>query len=155
MSKRILIFLVVIVLVFGAIQFIRPERNVAPIGGRNELFFQVKEAPVVVKSNLINACYNCHSNRTNYPWYASVAPVSWLISNHINEAKHKLNFSEWHTFDAAKQLKLIQEVAEVIEEDEMPPAGYRFMHAESNINDVEKQILLEWIQQYAETLGEN
>ena len=49
------------------------------------------------------ACYDCHSNETKYPWYASIAPVSWLVYHDINEGRDNLNFSTW----AKKILKLI------------------------------------------------
>jgi hypothetical protein len=31
------------------------------------------------------ACYTCHSNETEYPIYARIAPVSWIAAQHVNE----------------------------------------------------------------------
>ena len=41
------------------------------------------------------ACADCHMNETQWPWYSSVAPVSWLVARHVQEGRERLNFSEW------------------------------------------------------------
>lgn len=43
----------------------------------------------------VRACYDCHSNQTVWPWYASVGPASWLIQRDVDVGRRKLNFSEW------------------------------------------------------------
>jgi len=97
----------------------------------------------------------CHSNRTNYPWYASVAPVSWMISNNIKSAKKKVNFSEWHLLSADKQHHTLEEIAEVLEEGSMPPTPYKLMHPPGNLNDVERGVIVEWVKSYGETIKGN
>jgi Haem-binding domain len=47
---------------------------------------------------LVRACGNCHSNRTDWPWYSHVAPVSWWIARHVREGREKLDFSKWETY---------------------------------------------------------
>ena len=41
------------------------------------------------------ACYDCHSNKTVLPWYANVAPMSWLLLRDVNGGRSHLNFTEW------------------------------------------------------------
>ena len=41
------------------------------------------------------ACFHCHSNDTERPVYASIAPASWLVQRDVNEGRAVLNFSEW------------------------------------------------------------
>ena len=43
---------------------------------------------------LDRSCQDCHSNHTAWPWYSHVAPVSWVITRHVNEGREILNFSE-------------------------------------------------------------
>jgi heme-binding protein len=43
----------------------------------------------------VRACFDCHSNQTVWPWYAHVAPTSWLVQRDVDEGRRKLNFSEW------------------------------------------------------------
>jgi hypothetical protein len=155
MRNKHLIVLIIIVLVFISIQFIRPERNMEVFQNRNELFFHHKDAPQLVRVNLLNACYNCHSNKTAYPWYASVAPASWIIRANITKAKSELNFSEWHLYDSDKQHKLLMEISEVLENNSMPPKPYRWFHRIANLSEVERQEISTWATGYANTLGRN
>jgi hypothetical protein len=155
MRSKHLIILIIIVLVFLSIQFIRPERNMEPFQNRNELFFHHKDAPQLVRISMLNACYNCHSNKTAYPWYASVAPASWLISSNITKAKSELNFSEWHLYGIDKQQKLLDEIAEVLDNKSMPPKPYLWMHRNANLNDPERELIVQWAKKYSETLGSN
>ncbi len=41
------------------------------------------------------ACFDCHSNETEWPWYSHVAPVSWLVQRDVEEGREKVNFSTW------------------------------------------------------------
>ena len=92
-----------------------------------------------------NSCYDCHSNNTVYPWYASVAPVSWVVVNHVKEGRSELNFSEWANLDPKKAAHKLDECKEVIEEGEMPLAGYVALHAKAKLDETTKQALLTWI----------
>ncbi len=62
-------------------------------------------------------CFACHSNLTEWPWYASVAPVSWLTQHDVEDGRAKLNFSEWQRPQEAN----LEEVVDVLRNDEMPP----------------------------------
>ena len=44
---------------------------------------------------LDRSCQDCHSSRTNWPWYSRVAPVSWIVSKYVSEGRQMLDFSEW------------------------------------------------------------
>lgn len=67
------------------------------------------------------ACFACHSNETKWPWYSNVAPVSWVVQNHVDEGREALNFSEWTTTNAETG-----EITETVIEGEMPPSYYYF-----------------------------
>jgi cytochrome c551/c552 len=82
------------------------------------------------------ACYDCHSNEVAYPWYAAVAPASWLIQRDVEEARQKLNFSEWDRGQEA------DEIAEVLREGEMPPTKYVLLHPAARLSDADIQTLL-------------
>ena len=76
-----------------------------------------------------DACFDCHSNETTWPWYSNIAPISWLVLNHVEEGRAYLNFSEW---DRPQQGR--GEISEVIGEGEMPPAYYRLLHRSANLS---------------------
>jgi hypothetical protein len=85
------------------------------------------------------ACFDCHSNETVWPWYSYIAPISWLVYRDAVEARQKFNFSDWQT----APLREPDEVAEVINEGEMPPIQYLLMHPEARLTPAEKQQLIQ------------
>ena len=83
------------------------------------------------------ACFDCHSNETNWPLYSRVAPMAWFITDHVVEGRAELNFSEWHR--AAEDAG---EIAEVIQAGEMPLPNYLPLHPEANLSAAEQQQLI-------------
>jgi len=82
-------------------------------------------------------CKNCHSNETEWPWYSSVAPASWLLQHDVEEARSHFNVSEWgraknHGDEAAKEVR----------EGEMPPWFYLPAHPEAWLSDAERAELI-------------
>ena len=42
---------------------------------------------------LKESCFDCHSNKTNYPWYNNITPVNFWLAAHVKDGKKHLNFS--------------------------------------------------------------
>jgi len=82
------------------------------------------------------ACFDCHSNETTWPWYSKVAPIKLLVWNDVRGGRERLNFSEWNSGG-----RETDEIAEVINEGEMPPWFYVIMHPKAKLSDSEKQAL--------------
>lgn len=91
------------------------------------------------------ACFDCHSNETQWPAYASVAPASWLVQRDVNEGRAVLNFSEW-----ARPQEDAQEASETVREGEMPPAAYILVHAHARLGAAQRDQLARGL---ARTLG--
>jgi cytochrome c551/c552 len=89
----------------------------------------------------VRACYDCHSNHTVWPWYAKVAPVSWLIQNDVEDGRRKLNFSEWD-----RPQRGTRSVARRIQRGSMPPWYYVMMHSQAKLSVGEKQTLVRGLQ---------
>jgi mono/diheme cytochrome c family protein len=82
------------------------------------------------------ACFDCHSNETEWPAYASIAPVSWLVQHDVNEGRAVLNFSEW-----SRPQEEAKEASEEVLEGEMPPAAYTLIHAHARLNAADRDRL--------------
>ena len=82
------------------------------------------------------ACFDCHSNETEWPAYASIAPVSWLVQHDVNEGRAVLNFSEW-----SRPQEEATEASEEVLEGEMPPAAYTLIHAHARLNAADRDRL--------------
>lgn len=91
------------------------------------------------------ACFDCHSNETEWPAYSRVAPVSWLIQRDVTEGRSKLNFSEWN-----RPQEEAGEAAEAVLEGEMPMRAYTLIHAHARLSGDERQALARGL---ANTLG--
>ena len=83
---------------------------------------------------MVNACFGCHSNSVEYPAYASVAPISWMVQSHIDEGRDKVNYQEWNS-----NQREAEETIEVIKEGSMPPSYYTMFgkHPEAKLTDAE------------------
>jgi len=139
--KKIFPYLAILLVL---IQFIRPEKNIE-ISPSNDRISNNIEIPVNVIKILKTSCYDCHSNNTRYPWYNTIAPVSWILKNHIDEAKDELNFSEWNTYSVKKKKHKIHEMEEEIEAGEMPLKSYTFIHRNAILSKSDKKIFLKWL----------
>ena len=93
----------------------------------------------------VRACFNCHSNETKWPWYANVAPMSWVVLFDVNVAREVLNFSEWNrTYEMAPYCH------QSIMSNNMPTAKYRMAHPEADLTPQEMSDLANGLD---ETMG--
>lgn len=131
--KKNVILLLLFVLVIA--QFFKPEKNIS-----NQQT-NVNNIPENILKDLKIACYDCHSNQTNYPWYSNVQPVAWWLNKHIVNGKKHLNF------DKKLTRKNLEEIAEVIEENEMPLFSYTIIHKDAKLSDLQKKGIMDWAEQ--------
>ncbi|MDE3165935.1 MAG: heme-binding domain-containing protein [Acidobacteriota bacterium] len=83
------------------------------------------------------ACFDCHSNETVWPWYASVAPFSWLVGRDVAGGRRHLNFSQWD-----RPQRRAKDVAAEVRGGDMPPWFYLPMHPAARLTEAEKQLLI-------------
>lgn len=131
------------IITFGVIQFWRIDQTNPPVDPALN-YTNLNQAPAEVVTLLKNACYDCHSHETVYPWYANVAPVSWSLEGHINHARGELNFSEWGTYSEKKADHKKEEIVEMLEEKKMPLEAYVDMHEEADLSEEERKALIDW-----------
>ena len=126
-----------LVAVVIVIQFIPVDRSHPP--AQAEI-----EAPPEVTEIFRSACYDCHSYKTDWPWYGYVAPVSWWLAHHMEEAREEMNLSDWGLMAHEKQAELREEIWEEVEEGEMPLPAYRWVHAKARLDDRQLEVLEAW-----------
>jgi hypothetical protein len=129
------------VVFFALIQFIRIDKSTRTYIKSDDLLIASNASPEVV-SIMHQACYDCHSYDTKYPWYSNVAPISWWTKNHINEAREEINFNDWTHFSKKRQDKKMQACIEEVEEGEMPMQSYTWIHREARLSTAQKNILI-------------
>jgi hypothetical protein len=82
------------------------------------------------------ACYDCHSNETDWKWYHHAPIVGSLVTGEVHRARCELNFSHW---DFAQDDAW--EAPEKVREGEMPLGGYTTFHPDAKLTDDEREIL--------------
>ena len=141
MFKKILLGLLAI---FVVIQFFHPPKN----DSDDQTNHMSKKYPIPtdVEAILKVACYDCHSNKTEYPWYAYVQPNAWWLAHHVDEGKGELNFSDFITRKIGFQNKKFDEIAEQVEKKEMPLHEYTYLglHSGANLSDAQRETLIKW-----------
>jgi heme-binding protein len=148
--KPIGIILLVLLII---IQFFRPEKNIAASNASfaNDIT-KVYAVPSEVQDILKTSCYDCHSNNTKYPWYANVQPVAWWLSNHVEDGKNELNFSEFATFPIRRKYKKMEEVIDEVKEGEMPLSSYTLLHKDARLSQTQKDQLINWATSIRDTI---
>jgi hypothetical protein len=147
MKKKWYLFIIVAILLI--IQLIRIDKTNPPVDIAKD-FITVTNPPADIAKIIKTSCYDCHSNETVYPWYSNVAPVSWYLKNHINEARHRVNFSEWANYPVQKVSRKLEACAEDIEHGEMPLSSYNLIHTGSKLNQDQSKILSDWFKKESE-----
>ncbi|MBA3456807.1 MAG: heme-binding domain-containing protein [Deltaproteobacteria bacterium] len=126
--KGFLVTLGCLVVVFGLMQLI-------PYGRTHSNPPTIKEPEwdsPRTRELAVRACFDCHSNETKWPWYASVAPFSWVVEFDINSGRSLINFSEWNLpYPLASYSGLS------VRTGSMPPVKYKLAHPEAQLTDQE------------------
>lgn len=143
---------IVLLVILVGLQFYRPAKNVSAQTPPSDIV-QAYAVPENVATILHKACYDCHSNNTNYPWYNNVQPVAMWLADHVDEGKDELNFSEFGNFKPRRKLKKLKEIVDEVEEGEMPLESYTLMHGEAKLTEAEKQTLIEWAKGLAQKIS--
>ncbi|WP_419770447.1 MAG: heme-binding domain-containing protein [Candidatus Marinarcus sp.] len=130
--------LMIILILFIGIQFIPRDNIDASVDITKEI-----QAPHEIKAILKRSCYDCHSHETRFPWYASIAPVSWMITNHVEVARKWVNFSVWEDYTAEEKTKKLKEIFRAVYVA-MPLTSYLSMHEEANMTKEERTLIREW-----------
>lgn len=141
--KKILITLLVVLVVlqFFQIDKTNPETDI------NQDFLTIHNPPAKIASTMKAACYDCHSNKSVYPWYSNIQPIGWYLKDHIEEGKEHLNFSEFGTYTAKKQAHKLEECYELIEKGEMPLSSYTIIHKEAVLSEAQQNDLVTYFKE--------
>lgn len=149
--NKLKIIIWTVLVVFIVIQFFRPDRNLS-----NQVYEQsikqLYQIPDKVNNILQRSCMNCHSNNTEYPWYANVQPFDWLLEYHIRKGKKELNLDEFARYSKRMKISKLRAMKSQVKDGEMPLPAYARMHEEARLSDAEKNRLINWLVQTIDSL---
>ncbi len=151
MKKFFKYFFIFLLIVFVAIQFFRPTKNIATGIAANDITHKYT-LPQDVQNILQTSCYDCHSNNTAYPWYNNIQPVAWFLADHVKEGKKELNFSEFASYSIRRQYKKLEEINNEVKDGGMPLESYTLIHGYAKLNELQKGIIASWINTLRDTI---
>jgi hypothetical protein len=140
--KRMLIALPIL---FVMMQLYRPARTNPPEDAARTIFADAEvwsDAPRSIE----RACVDCHTNRTRWPWYASVAPASWLVVGDVNEGREHMNLSDWAAYDRPQKSGMLADICKEVKAEAMPLPIYLPLHPEAKLTDAERQEICAWVE---------
>ncbi|HLI80376.1 MAG TPA: heme-binding domain-containing protein [Candidatus Binataceae bacterium] len=129
--------------------------QLVPMSIKNPPISEDVAAPPQVEAILRRSCYDCHSNQTQWPWYAHVAPVSWLMIRDVNRGREHINFSTWDKYadDPETVIRKLRNIDKVMQNGSMPLWYYLPEHSIARLSDADRQALEDWVVQSIESEG--
>jgi hypothetical protein len=130
---------ILLVSVFVGIQFV-------PTPGDSKTSPSRPQAATVINPQvgkiLERSCRDCHSNRTAWPWYSHIAPVSWIISKHVKEGREILDFSEWENQPPSEGERML--ICDAVSDGRMPLSGYTAIHRNARLSHEDVESICKW-----------
>ena len=108
------------------------------------------DGPPAVKHIFEQCCYACHSNQTQWPWYAHVTPTKFLVTGDFKGGRSHFDFSDWGTYDAIHQACLRRAIVAEVKKGAMPPFQYLLMHRQAKPTAEDLRVLEEWVKKSEE-----
>ncbi len=119
---------------FGSVK--ESERQAVSAGGL--------KMPPEIAAVLKRSCMDCHSNRTVWPWYSYVAPMSWMVERDVRRGRDEMNLSEWNQYGFNQQEKLLADIASAVGNHEMPLPQYTLIHRDAKLSTADTDLLYGW-----------
>lgn len=151
MTKKGKIFWYTTIGLFFLMQIYPVNRPEIIADNPNDLLKNVN-VPENISSMLRSACYDCHSNETIYPWYASIAPVKWIVYDHTEKGREELNFSEWNALSKSDKLEVLDDISGEVTDGKMPLKFYPLTHRDAKLSEVDREALTDWTESLMEEL---
>ena len=143
MRKILKVVAALLLLSFAGVQFVRPERVNPPVAAGLSLEEHASVTPEVA-GVLKRSCMDCHSNRTDWPWYSNVAPASWFVTDHVNHGRRHLNFSRWGEYDRRRADHLLNDICRTAKSGFMPLDSYTLVHRGAQLSPADVKTLCDW-----------
>lgn len=143
MRKVLKVVAASLLLLLVGVQFVRPERvNPTAVAGRS--LEEHARVPPEVAGVLERSCMDCHSNRTDWPWYSNVSPVSWFVVEHVNDGRRHLNFSRWGEYSRRDATEHLHGICSEAKSGAMPLDSYTLVHRGARLAPSDVKALCDW-----------
>jgi hypothetical protein len=146
--SRMWVFAATALTIALALQFVGPART-NPRADADLALERQAPVPDHVAGLLRQACYDCHSHDTRWPWYSRVAPVSWLVVYDVDTARGHLNFSTWGAYHRFERADLLDKGCNLAADGTMPLRRYTWLHPAARLGPADVEALCAWMREEA------
>jgi hypothetical protein len=112
------------------------------------------ETTPAVMAVIERSCQNCHSLRTELPFYGRIFPVSLLLEHDVETARQNMNLSRWQSYDEEEKSALLSEIGVLVRNHIMPPRRYTLIHPAARVSDSDADLIYRWTRAERERLQE-
>ena len=116
-----------------------------PPEDRAETIEQQTHMPPNIAAVFQRACRDCHSERTDWPWYSAVAPFHWLMTADVYAARNRMNLSAWGRYTPEERTERLIGICEMVAGNKMPLWYYKPAHYPSAwLSESDKKSVCDW-----------
>jgi hypothetical protein len=133
----------VVSVVVLASTLVHPSGSVKTIKSDNPLLAGADVDPAVLQL-IQRSCQNCHSEKTEWPWYSHIAPMSWLVEGDVSQARSHMNLSRWDSYTVESKQDILARVGAVVRSRQMPPDRYTLIHPNAKLSPEERDQIYGW-----------
>ena len=127
-----------------ALSAFHPGGNPRSVPGPGVPLLECSDLPARVRTTLESKCGDCHSNKTHYPIYSHIAPISWMIERDVRVGRKSLNLSEWQIFSDDERVNALTRIASEVNAGQMPPRTYAMLHPSARLTPADENSIFEW-----------
>lgn len=145
--NKLRVLAVVIVSLGIGLQLLPYGKHSNPVAPVEQRFDRHLKVNAEVNALLRRACLDCHSNDTQWPWYSSLAPISWMMSADVERGRRVMNFSEWSSKAGRRPelaASMLMAACSTAKAGRMPRFPYSLLHPEAKLSPVDLQVLCDW-----------
>jgi hypothetical protein len=131
----------------GALATLLRKPHINPPLVPNYTIESAMNVPERVRNILSKACYDCHSNRTRWPWYSAVPPVSTFIETDVARGRAALNFSEWTEGSGStpgRAAGVLAAACAAVQYGLMPKPPYPYLHPSARLSSADVEFFCAW-----------
>ena len=144
MKKPLPAILVVSATLLGFASLLAHPFGAVKMPASNKPLLEGASVDPAVMQIIERSCQSCHSEKTDWPWYSYVAPMSWLIERDVSGARRHMNLSHWDEYNGESQQQILAELSAAVRNRQMPLPPYLKLHPEAKLSESEIDLIYRW-----------
>ncbi|MEK6565487.1 MAG: heme-binding domain-containing protein [Bacteroidota bacterium] len=131
--------------IFLGMQVVQPDRTNPPVD-ESQTIQALLKVPPHISTIIERSCYDCHSNKTVWPWYSYIAPTSWLVARDVHKGRGEMNFTEWNKYKTLRVISKLDQICMNVNQQTMPLPIYLTMHPSARLTQAEIDTVCAWVE---------